>query len=257
MIDLKPRLLMVDDDVPVVRVYERAFRDEFIVDRVAGAADALERIAAGVHYDAILCDRNLGGGMSGEAFFRAVAQAVRDRIVMWSGVLPTFDDAFALALGERYFHKAGSLSSLDALVRRVAGVGLAGVAALGFPSAKATTPTRELKAYSVGSKHLYYLLDAGQLVDVKRAAARLHDPDNEDEDTMRELGHRLADIGTVCATREVGDASALVRAQLRAVERTLLVRDADLEAALLELSKMTATNADLRAVIATKARGRT
>jgi hypothetical protein len=74
---------------------------------------------------------------------------------------------------------------------------------------------------------------------------------------MRELGHRLADIGTVCATREVGDASALVRAQLRAVERTLLVRDADLEAALLELSKMTATNADLRAVIATKARGRT
>jgi DNA-binding response OmpR family regulator len=118
--DLKPRLLMVDDDALVLRTYERVFRDEFIVELETDAADALGRIAVGVHYDAILCDRNLGAGMSGEAFFRAVAQAVKDRIVMWSGLLPAIDDVFARGLGDRYFHKSGSLSSLVAVVRRVA-----------------------------------------------------------------------------------------------------------------------------------------
>ena len=120
MLDLKLRLLVVDDDVLILRAYERVFRGEFVVELVTDAASALERIAIGVHYDAILCDRNLGAGLSGEAFFRAVAQAVKDRMVMWSGVLPTADDVFAHALGARYLHKAGSISSLIAVVRGVA-----------------------------------------------------------------------------------------------------------------------------------------
>jgi CheY-like chemotaxis protein len=122
MFDLKPQLLVIDDDVQIRRVYGRLLVQDFVVETEAEAWNALRRIAAGAHFDVILCDVNLGCGMSGPEFFEAAPRYLQRRIVMCSASPPEANDAFAAELGPRYVAKLGNIDGLISLLNSVAGV---------------------------------------------------------------------------------------------------------------------------------------
>jgi CheY-like chemotaxis protein len=116
----KPRVLVIDDDRQVLRIFERLLADDFTVTTEVSAADALERMHHGDSFDVILCDRNLGPGMSGQDFYATVSPEVQSRIVICSGSVFDPNDAFVAALGERIFFKTHTGAELVALLERVA-----------------------------------------------------------------------------------------------------------------------------------------
>jgi two-component system, NtrC family, sensor kinase len=67
------RLLLVDDEVLIQRVIGRSMRQSFEVVEAITGEDAIARIRAGEPFDAIVCDSNLGVGMSGIDFARQLA----------------------------------------------------------------------------------------------------------------------------------------------------------------------------------------
>jgi len=69
------RLLVVDDEPDVARAVQRALSREARVFTAGGGREALERLARGEAYDALLCDLMMPG-MSGPEFHEALA-AVR------------------------------------------------------------------------------------------------------------------------------------------------------------------------------------
>jgi CheY-like chemotaxis protein len=121
MFDPKPRLLLIDDDAHVRRAYVRVLRHDFEIDPQDGAAGALIGLATGPAVDVILCDRDLGAGMSGQGFFESIPLELQERTVMCSGTEPDEDDAFANGLGDRYFLKPGHVATLIATLLRLAG----------------------------------------------------------------------------------------------------------------------------------------
>jgi CheY-like chemotaxis protein len=123
MLTSRPRLLVIDDDVLVRRAYLRVLRHDFLVEEVSGARTALARIALGVTFDVIVCDLNLGEGESGQDFFDSLSPDLQTRVVICTGTEPAADDAFAAALGERFWVKDRSIAVLLPLLRRVARTG--------------------------------------------------------------------------------------------------------------------------------------
>ncbi|MDB5212186.1 MAG: sensor hybrid histidine kinase [Myxococcaceae bacterium] len=120
MYDRKPRLLVIDDDAQVLRVFHRALGRDFKVDSHTDPVEPLRRVLGSDPYDAILCDRNLPGGMSGQRFYEAVPDVVQARIVMCSGSDFDLDDPFALVLGDRFILKPMAMTDLAAVLLRVA-----------------------------------------------------------------------------------------------------------------------------------------
>ena len=68
------RLLVVDDEPDVARAVQRALSREARVFTAGGGREALERLAQGEVYDAVLCDLMMPG-MSGAEFHEALASA--------------------------------------------------------------------------------------------------------------------------------------------------------------------------------------
>lgn len=122
MFDQKPRLLVVDDEILVRRAYTRVLGHDFTVESDADALRALRRIANDASFDVVLCDRKLGLGMSGQDFFESLPLHLQRHTVMCSGTEPDADDAFAAALGDRFFMKPGHVGDLVRLLLRVAHV---------------------------------------------------------------------------------------------------------------------------------------
>lgn len=122
MFDLKPRLLVIDDDAQLRRLYARVLRHDFTVETEADAKRALRRIVDGPGFDVILCDRNLADGMSGQDFFESLSLDLQGRVVMCSGAEPEVHDAFAAARGDRYVMKLGHIAALISILLRVARV---------------------------------------------------------------------------------------------------------------------------------------
>jgi len=52
----RPRLLVVDDEPSVRSLLRRMLRKEFEIEEAGGGREALERLAGGERFDAILCD---------------------------------------------------------------------------------------------------------------------------------------------------------------------------------------------------------
>lgn len=118
MSDAKFRLVIIDDEAPLLRMYQRTVGRDFDIEAFTDGRAALAYIARG-NVDVILCDHRLGA-MSGQDVFEALRPADRARLVICSGAEPAPDDAFAVGLGDRYFVKGRPLSALVALLLEVA-----------------------------------------------------------------------------------------------------------------------------------------
>lgn len=83
----RARLLLVDDDAAIGRVVSRMLRDKFDVTVFTAAREALERIAAGERYDAILCDLMMPEVTGMDLYERVVGLDLpsADRIVFLTG----------------------------------------------------------------------------------------------------------------------------------------------------------------------------
>ncbi len=71
--DQRKRLLLIDDEALIRRVIGRSVRHIFDVVEAATGEEALARIRTDELFDAVVCDVNLGGGMSGVDFARQLA----------------------------------------------------------------------------------------------------------------------------------------------------------------------------------------
>jgi len=122
-----PHLLLIDDDAQIRRALVRMLGRDFTVHCAADAQSALAMIDGTTRdgarmFDVILCDLHLPA-MSGHAFYDEVRRRsvhVAERIVIITGSEPAADDAFAMALGDRYVMKTGPLSALVTRLRHVA-----------------------------------------------------------------------------------------------------------------------------------------
>jgi two-component system, NtrC family, sensor kinase len=91
------RVLVIDDDPLLLRLFERLFR-ELHATMVASAAEALALLKRGEVFDAILCDMQMRG-MGGKEFFRALdvgRGAASSRVIFMSGGACSEEDALLL-----------------------------------------------------------------------------------------------------------------------------------------------------------------
>ena len=123
MFDPKPRLLVIDDDPQIRRVYARVLHRDFRIESESDGSRALGRIAEGDYFDVILCDLDLGESISGQDFFESLPVALQNRTVISSATDPAEGDSFATALGDRFFMKLGSVATLIAILLHVVHAG--------------------------------------------------------------------------------------------------------------------------------------
>ncbi|MDB5218049.1 MAG: sensory box histidine kinase/response regulator [Myxococcaceae bacterium] len=117
-----PRLLVIDDDAQIRRVFTRTLGRHFYVDSVGDGEEAFAMIDHGAVFDAILCDLHLPG-TSGHAIYEELlhrSRAMAARFVIITGGVPDADDAFATMLGERYVMKTCGIIELARLLCAVA-----------------------------------------------------------------------------------------------------------------------------------------
>ena len=69
-------VLVVEDDELIRRLVARVLSCHYVVDAVATAEQALDKIAKGAHYDVVVCDICLPG-MDGRTFIDVVAERER------------------------------------------------------------------------------------------------------------------------------------------------------------------------------------
>ena len=116
------RLLIIDDDRAVAMVIERVLGVDHDVTTVYRAQDALERLAAGEVYDAILCDLIMPE-MTGMDLYEELLRSAPDltgRLVFVTGaVSSTVERGFLEHVGCPWLEKPFELSSLRGVVSRL------------------------------------------------------------------------------------------------------------------------------------------
>jgi CheY-like chemotaxis protein len=116
------RILVVDDEPLVVASIRRALRNDFHVDVVLSAADALQRIRGGELFDAILCDL-LMPEMTGMELRAALDQLApgqaRRMLFMTGGAFTEAAERFISQPGVRHLLKPFSRETLDAALRKL------------------------------------------------------------------------------------------------------------------------------------------
>jgi CheY-like chemotaxis protein len=80
------RLLVLEDELPLGRAILRWLRDYDVV-HCAGMGEALERIRAGEHFDAVLCDVMMPGGNAPDVYDALLREApeLADQILFMTG----------------------------------------------------------------------------------------------------------------------------------------------------------------------------
>jgi DNA-binding NarL/FixJ family response regulator len=119
----KPQLLIIEDDALSSRSFVRFLSGSFCIDAVDNATDGLALLDGGRRFDVILCDLNLGPGLSGRMLYEEIARRSPDqaeRVVIFTGQEREEHDAFAAMCGERYVIKGGSLDLLVSTLLEVA-----------------------------------------------------------------------------------------------------------------------------------------
>lgn len=115
------RILIVDDEAPIVRMVQRVLAGERLESDGSGEA-ALERLERDQGYDVVLCDLMMSG-MSGLDLHEAVRSrwpALADRFVfITGGVLDPDDDEALAALPNPCVYKPFRPDDLRAAVRLV------------------------------------------------------------------------------------------------------------------------------------------
>jgi CheY-like chemotaxis protein len=119
MAEKRLRVLFVDDDELVRRVYARqigAFAD---VTAASSGEAALEMIRTGTWFDAVVADVSMGG-MSGVELYKqlcVVRPGMESRFIAVTGNDPdSLDQRFCKALGDRLLFKPVALDDLEQVV---------------------------------------------------------------------------------------------------------------------------------------------
>ena len=115
-------VLVIDDDDMVRRALVRGLRRNHVVIDLRDAETALELIANGRRFDAILCDMNLEG-MSGRDFFLnldATAEDQARRVVILSGDPTSLEPELFGDLPPRFIEKPASMARIEALLAELA-----------------------------------------------------------------------------------------------------------------------------------------
>jgi DNA-binding NtrC family response regulator len=119
-----PRLIIIDDEAPLRRLYTRILRHHFVVECAEDVESAIERIERGAIFDAILCDLNLPRlkGHHLHAHLERHHPGMADRLVIITGEEPSVRDPFTkkLLASERYLAKTAPTAELTATMLRIA-----------------------------------------------------------------------------------------------------------------------------------------
>ncbi|GAC1536541.1 MAG: hypothetical protein NVS2B9_02340 [Myxococcales bacterium] len=114
------RILVIDDEPLVGASIRRALRNDFQVEGVLSAAEALDRVRDGETYDAILCDLLMPEmtGMDLKAALDEVAPSQSQRMLfMTGGAFTEAAERFIAQPGIRHLLKPFSREALDAALR--------------------------------------------------------------------------------------------------------------------------------------------
>lgn len=110
------RVLVVDDERPIVDALRMILADEFEVVGFTSAAEALARLDAGERFDVVLCDLTMPE-ISGMAFFAALDAEHRARVVfLTGGAFTPASRAFLAGLPNRWIEKPFPIESLRSVV---------------------------------------------------------------------------------------------------------------------------------------------
>jgi CheY-like chemotaxis protein len=117
------RVLIIDDDVALLRTMGRLLRREFSVTEMSSAEDALVAATQGASFDALLVDVHLPG-FDGISFFRELRRVRPDlarRVVFMTGGIPdAADAAFLASIDNEVLAKPFGLDMVRTRVERVA-----------------------------------------------------------------------------------------------------------------------------------------
>jgi CheY-like chemotaxis protein len=117
------RVLIIDDDIALLRTMGRLLRREFTVTEMSSAEDALVAVAQGAMFDALLVDVHLPG-FDGISFFRELRRVRPDlamRVIFMTGGIPdAADAAFLASIDNEVLAKPFRLELVRARVQRVA-----------------------------------------------------------------------------------------------------------------------------------------
>lgn len=122
---VRPRVLVIDDDALVLETYRLMLRREFDVSLAIGGRAGLEQLAAGVRFDAIVCDLQMPDvdGASVLRHLRAHDVEHAARFIYCTGVAPGSAEAEALSASDApVLHKPCTKAELVVTIRDVIGV---------------------------------------------------------------------------------------------------------------------------------------
>jgi DNA-binding response OmpR family regulator len=108
------RLLVLEDELPLARAILRWFRD-YDVTHCASMGDAVARIVAGEHFDAVLCDVMMPGGNAPDVYAALLREAPElvDQILFMTGGATTAETmAFVAAHSAQVVTKPIDLAEL-------------------------------------------------------------------------------------------------------------------------------------------------
>jgi two-component system, response regulator, stage 0 sporulation protein F len=109
------RLLIVEDDVSLRKLYEAEFTEEgYAVSAVASGEEAMERLRA-TSPDVLILDIRLGG-MDGLDVLRRVLQERPEVAVVLNSAYPSYKQSFASWSADGYVIKSSDLTELKQVV---------------------------------------------------------------------------------------------------------------------------------------------
>jgi CheY-like chemotaxis protein len=114
------RILVVEDEDAVAEGLRLLLEQEYVVELASSGQQALERMLAGSHFDAVLCDLMMPG-MSGIELFAALKKrmpGMEERLVFMTGGAFTAEaEAFLEEVSNARVEKPFDFASVDRLLR--------------------------------------------------------------------------------------------------------------------------------------------
>lgn len=122
-LEVRARVLVIDDEQPVAEILRRLLADDFDVEVATSAPQALELLLGSADFDVLLCDL-LMPGMSGVDLYREIAAlrpGVEQRVIFMTGGAFTLRSAeFLASVPNERLEKPLDLVALRRAVRRAA-----------------------------------------------------------------------------------------------------------------------------------------